>query len=84
VPDEVSAGDPDAAGKRLAVVEEFELLEITKEVTDLAEAIIASGIIPQSSPTDAAHIAIATAHCMDYLMTWNCAHIANAEIFTVE
>lgn len=78
--DEVGAGDPDAAKKRLAAIEEFELLDISGDVTDLAEAIIASGIIPQNSPTDAAHISVAAVHGMDFLMTWNCAHIDNAEV----
>ena len=81
--DEASAGDTEAAKKRLAVIDEFALLDITENVTDLAEAFIASGVIPKNSPTDATHIAIASVHEMNYLLTWNCAHIANAEISSV-
>ncbi len=81
--DEASAGDTEAAKKRIAVIDEFELLDITDDVTDLAGAFIGSGVIPKNSPTDAAHIAIAAVHEMNYLMTWNCAHIANAEISSV-
>lgn len=78
--DEVSAGDPEASKKRLNAIDEFEQLDITDDVTNLAAAIIASGVIPKKSPTDAAHISIAAIHDMQFLMTWNCAHIANAEI----
>ena len=81
--DEVGAGDSEASKKRLDAIEGFEQLDITDDVTNLAEAIIDSGVIPQDSPTDAAHIAVATVHGMQFLMTWNCAHIANAEISSV-
>ena len=81
--DEVGAGDPEASNKRLGAIEEFEQLDITDDVTKLASAIIASGIISKSSPIDAAHIAVTAVHGMQFLMTWNCAHIANAEISSV-
>jgi hypothetical protein len=42
--------------------------------------ILASGKIPRKAATDAAHIAIAAVHGMDFLLTWNCVHIANAAI----
>ena len=56
------------------------LLDITPEVTVLASAILASGNIPRKAASDAAHIAIAAVHGMDFLVTWNCVHIANAVI----
>jgi len=80
---EVGAGDREAARKRLDAIKEFEQLDITDDVTKLAEAIIASGAIPNKAPTDAAHIAVAAIHGMKFLMTWNCTHIANAEISSV-
>ena len=73
------AGDSEASKKRLDAIEEFEQLDLTDDVANLAEAIIDSGVIPQDSPTDATHIAVATVHGMQFLMTWNCTHIANAE-----
>jgi len=79
--DEVSAGDQTQAQKRLSIIEPFAQLEITEDVLYLAEALLSSDIIPKRAATDAAHIAIAAVHKMDYLMTWNCAHIANATIF---
>jgi hypothetical protein len=46
----------------------------------LAAALVGPGAIPEPAAMDAAHIAIATVHGLDYLLTWNCAHIANAAI----
>jgi hypothetical protein len=76
--DEASAGDPGAARERMLAIRDFPLLDITPEVEQLASAILGSGILPRKSATDAAHIAIASVHGMDFLLTWNCAHIANA------
>lgn len=67
---------PNAA--RLKALREFSLLDITPEVTKLASRILAAGKIPRKAAADAAHIAIAAVHGMDYLVTWNCVHIANA------
>src|ERR1035438_4955483 len=80
VVDEASAGDPSAARERLKVLHDLPLLDITPEVADLASSILGSGKIPRKAATDAAHIAIAAVHGMDFLVTWNCAHIANAAI----
>ena len=76
--DEVSAGDPAAARERLKALRDLPLLDITSEITELASRILASGKIPRKAATDAAHIAIAAVHGMDFLVTWNCVHIANA------
>ena len=78
VVDEAGAGDPVAARKRLKVLQGLSLLDITPEVAELASSILASGKIPRKAATDAAHIAIAAVHGMDFLVTWNCVHIANA------
>ena len=78
--DEAKAGDPDASRERLNVLRPFPLLDIAPEVIWLASALLESGKVPQKAATDAAHIAIATVHRMDFLLTWNCVHIANAAI----
>jgi hypothetical protein len=80
VVDEAGAGDPAAARERLKVVEGLPLLDITPAVAELASDILAMRIIPHKAATDAAHIAIAAVHSMDFLVTWNCVHIANAAI----
>lgn len=80
VVDEAKAGDPEAARERLKAIKGFPLLDITQEVEMLATRIVGSGVIPPQSATDAAHIAIAAVHGMEFLMTWNCVHLANAVI----
>ncbi len=78
---EASGGDQSQAEKRMKVIEPFPQLEVTSDVLRLAEAFLSNNIVPKKAATDAAHIAIASVHGMDFLMTWNCAHIANATIF---
>jgi len=78
--DEISKGDPGVARKRLDLVKAVPLLEIREEVWRLAADMVASRIIPRKAGTDAAHIALAAVHGMDFLVTWNCRHIANAVI----
>ena len=78
--DESSAGDENEVQKRLKIIDELKLLELTKEVNELTKAILKSGVIPPKAVRDAAHIAVATVHEVGYLLTWNCTHIANAHI----
>ncbi len=78
VVDEAGVGDPDAARDRLAALESVTLLDATDESAELAQHLIESGAIPEKAVEDAAHIAIAVANGVDYLVTWNCRHIANA------
>jgi len=80
VADEASAGDPDEIRKRLEVIRDLPLLEVTESAQSLAQAIVASGVIPPRAVRDAAHIATAAVHGVDYLLTWNCRHLANAQI----
>jgi hypothetical protein len=69
-----------AARQRLKVLQSLPLLDITPEVAELTSGILASGKIPRRAATDAAHIAIAAVHGMDFLVTWNCVHIADTAI----
>ena len=80
VVDEASAGDPSAASRRQAALEPVTLLDATDEALSLAQELVGSGAIPANSPEDAAHIAIAVANGIEYLVTWNCRHIANAAL----
>lgn len=70
--------DEEAAGHRLEKLAPLQLLDITEEVSDLAERLIRDGPLPTKAAVDTVHIATATVHGMDYLLTWNCSHIANA------
>ena len=76
--EEASVGNPDAVQRRLQVLEDIPELDITDNARDLAKILISNTPLPEKAQIDALHIAVATAHGMDYLLTWNCRHIANA------
>jgi hypothetical protein len=77
---EAGAGDPDAAERRLAIVSQVPVLAITNEAADLAARLVDAGILPRKAFVDALHVAAAAVHGMDFLLTWNCSHIANARV----
>jgi len=78
--DEAGVGDQAAVRRRLDVLVGMRELAISEEAVYIAEKLIRNGVVPQKAATDAAHIAVAAVNEMDYLLTWNCKHIANAEI----
>lgn len=78
--DECGAGDPTAATERFSVVDGLDILESWDEVDTLADALIAGMAIPASEPRDAFHIAISAVNGVQYLLTWNFKHIANASL----
>lgn len=77
---EISVGDKDAVSRRLSIVENLDLLELTDEAIRLAGELVRQKVIPQKVVEDALHIALATVHGMDFLVTWNFKHIANAAL----
>lgn len=78
--DEVSAGDLAAAQERLALLNDVPLLDIQHpDVQMLANELIVNHLLPQKAAADARHVAVATVFGVEYLLTWNCKHIANAE-----
>jgi len=78
--DEAAAGDKEAAEKRLAVVKKISVLDVSDAVVDLADHLIRAKAVPKKAVQDAYHVAVSAVHGMDYLLTWNCKHIANAEM----
>ena len=80
VVDEVQTGDPTLAKNRLEAVASLPRLLVTDQATTLARNILSKGFLPQKAFPDALHIAIATVHKVEYLLTWNCKHIANLEV----
>ena len=68
------------AKQRLALMAGIIVVRATDEVEALTQSILASGVLPAHADRDAAHIALATVHEMDILLSWNCRHIANAFI----
>ena len=79
---EASAGDPKAAKERLDILTTLTLLEVTEEAVTLAHELIATGVVPEKAAEDALHIAIAVTNGIEYLLTWNCKHLANATLRT--
>jgi hypothetical protein len=77
---ECQAGDPIAAAERFEVIRDLPLLEQTEEATALAQTLLREVPLPDRAAADALHIAIAAVNGMDYLLTWNCTHIANAAL----
>jgi|SRR5580765_8019307 len=75
---ECEAGDPQMAEQRLDVLSGIEILPVSHSVIHLAEQLVNKGPLPAKAATDAVHIAVAASCGMDYLLTWNCKHIANA------
>ena len=78
--DEASSGDSAEVQKRLAIISGLAILEVTSDAESLTQAIMAAGMLPAHAFPDAAHVAVATVHGVDYLLTWNCKHLANAQI----
>ena len=78
VVDECAAGDPTAASERLDIIETVAILDIKPEATALSRILMDRHGIPKSEPRDALHIAIAAVSGLQYLLTWNFRHIANA------
>jgi len=80
--DEAAKGDPDAAKRRRSAIHSLPLLPLTEEAIVLAERLVASGLVAEKAATDALHLAVAATHRMDFLLTWNCRHLANARMLT--
>ncbi len=78
--DEVARGDTEIASRRLELLRDFPLLEVSEAVQNLAAQFLAKSNLPPKAADDAIHIAVATVYGLDYLLTWNCKHIANAQI----
>ncbi len=77
---EAAAGDADAASDRLVALDDATLLEVTEEAILLAEKLSPGRGVPAEARVDALHVATATVHGMDYLLTWDCKRIANAAL----
>ena len=74
---EISAGDAMQARKRLAAVAQFTRLFKTPQTDALAQQLLAARAVPKSAEGDAEHIAIATVHGVDFLVSWNHKHLVN-------
>jgi hypothetical protein len=78
--DEAAGGDVEAVRERLAALDGLPVLDLTEAGADLADALRTNLALPEKAAADASHIAIAAVHGLHFLLTWNCTHIANAEM----
>ena len=76
--DEAASGDPVAAKERLKLLDGVPIMPISQEAEILADRILAGHMMPQKAAADALHVALAALARVDYLLTLNCKHIANA------
>lgn len=77
---EAARGDATAAALRMEALAEVVVLPVTAEAGDLAERLIQANAIPAEAAIDALHVAVAVVNGMEYLVTWNLTHIANAAL----
>jgi hypothetical protein len=77
---EMRAGDPDAAARRLAIVEGLPILALHAEVRGLVHVYDQRLRLGARARADLPHVAFAVAYAMEYLVTWNCAHLAHGEV----
>lgn len=77
---EARLGNPDAARKRLQLLDGLPLLVATPESESWTRRIMASGLFPPKAAADVGHLALATAHQVDFLLTWNLKHLANPQL----
>jgi hypothetical protein len=77
---EAARGDPTQAALRLAALAGLPVLPIAPEAERLATDFLHTGALPSTARSDAIHLAVATLVESDYLLTWNCRHLANAQI----
>lgn len=75
--EEARVGDPVAVNARLQAASGLPEIEITADAALIAEGLLSRGSLPPKARLDALHIAVAALGGMDYLLTWNCTHIAN-------
>ena len=80
VEDEVAKGDKAIANERLDLLKSIMYLDIIEEAVELSQEFLRQSNLPPKASNDALHIALATVYGLDYLLTWNCKHMANAQI----
>ena len=76
--DELAAGDSEAAEERLSYVSSLPILGVSEEADELAINLVRANALPIKASVDALHIAVAAVNGVQFLVTWNCKHIANA------
>jgi hypothetical protein len=78
---ELRQGDTDAAADRMHAVADLSILPINEEILALGQEYVSTLGMPAKSAIDALHLACAVVHKIEYLITWNCRHLANPELW---
>lgn len=81
VHDELRAGPPEKSEEWLRLLEDLPLLRVIPEIEGIIEAYQRHKLMPSDPGGDAMHLALASIHQCDFLVTWNCRHLANANKF---
>ncbi len=79
--DELEKGSFPGQSDALKLIEHLPLLDISEPIADIVATYISHRIMPKDPAGDALHLAIASFHKCDFLVTWNCRHLANANKF---
>ncbi len=79
---EIIKGDSDAAKRRRLLIEDISILDTSDTIPDLARRLIEFLNLPKSAEPDALHLSYSIEYEMDYLLTWNCSHLANGFIIS--
>ncbi len=80
VVEEAMRGDAAVAARRAALLSGIPVLDLAAEVHELANRLLLVRAVPAKALIDAVHIAVAAVNRVDYLLTWNCTHLANAAV----
>ena len=78
---ELGEGDYESRDEAIALLDDVELLALPDQVADIVNVYLDNHLMPRERVGDALHLAIASFHKCDFLLTWNCRHIANANKF---
>lgn len=78
---ELQEGEYESQAEAVVLVDSLPRLEVVDEIADIIDVYLAHHLMPQERLGDALHLAIASYHKCDFLLTWNCRHIANANKF---
>ena len=79
--DELETGDFPQKNEALALIDNIPIVDIDQAVADIVEAYISHHVMPTDPAGDALHLALPSYHRCDFLLTWNCRHLANANKF---
>jgi len=79
--DELGSGPSDRSGAWLALVTHLPVLAVSPAIVEIVQAYIRHKLMPANPTGDALHLALASYHKCDFLVTWNCEHLANANKF---